>query len=177
MTEETTNGINSTDAKRWVGEIEKLDAEAEAYRAELRERREGLFTRAEEAGLPIASLKLEVWRRAQDRKRKRKEEAAGTDRVDLADMIREVLGDFADSPLGGAAVKAAVDSSPPKKRGRKPKGGAPLVGEDTGAAPKTGDDDDDLRGTRQLEKEALRKAETEERLSGMKTHEEGARPN
>lgn len=168
---EGSNVINSTDAKRWVGEVEKLDGEAEAYRADLRERREGIFERAEAAGMPKAALKLEVWRRAADRKLKRKEEAAGGDQKELADMIREVLrkalgDDYAGLPLGEAAIEAAA---PSKKKGRGKKAAVALVGDDKGAKPRTGaDGEPDVRSTRQKDKEALRKADAEERLKGIK---------
>lgn len=187
MTEEQTNGIDSTSAKRFVGEILASWKRTREIREEAKEKikpdledqvehREGLYEAAESAGLPLLALKLEVGRQKLDWeneiKKKAREEKAGTDTVDLADMIKEVLGeDFAGLPLGEAAVKAATQSAkePKKKRTRKAKG-APLVGDDDGAAPKTGADDEaDLRSTRQPEKEAARKAETEERLAGMKT--------
>lgn len=174
---EGTSAINSTDAKRWVGEIEKLDEEIlsikmrnAAEQKAVKERKKSCFERAEAAGLPMEALKLELFRRDQDRKRKERESDAGEDRVELADMIRTALGDFANLPLGGAAVIAAA-AAPKPKRGRPKKRGVELAGEDDGQPPMTGADDDehDLRSDRQKEREALRKAEAEERLAGMTT--------
>ena len=180
---EFSNVINSTDAKRWVGEIEKLDEEIlsikmrnAAEQKAVKKRKKSCFERAEAAGLPMEALKLELFRRDQDRKRKERESDAGEDRVELADMIRTALGDFAALPLGQAAVETAEGGAAPKpKRGRpKKKGGVELAGEDDGSPPMTGADDDepDLRSDSQKEKEALRKAEAEERLAGMKTLDE-----
>lgn len=189
MSEEQTNGIDSTSAKRFVGEIlsawkrtrEIREDAKDKIRPELEdlvEHRTGLYKAAESAGLPVEALKLEVKRQKLDWeneiRKKAAEQAAGDDTLELADMIKEVLGDFASSPLGSAAVKAASGDDEPDlrgkaqkdreaqrqadaeqnlsgmkassakkdkaKRGRKPKGGAPLVGGDDGAAPKTGAD-------------------------------------
>ena len=169
---EGTNAINSTDAKRWVGEIEKLDEEIlsikmrnAAEQKAVKERKKSCFERAEAAGLPMEALKLELFRRDQDRKRKERESDAGEDRVELADMIRTALGDFAALPLGQAAVETAEGGVAPKpKRGRRKKGGVELAGEDDGQPPMTGADDDDA--------EARRVADAEERLAGMTTLDE-----
>lgn len=190
MSDET---INSTTAKRFVGDIlrswrrsrEIREAAKEEIRPDLEdqsEQREALYKAAEDAGLPLLALKLEVARQKDDwendLKKKLREAKAGSDTVETADAIREALGGekgLAGSPLGDAIVRAAPKQSAKKAGGKK---GAQLVGEDTGAAPKTGaDDDSDLRGDRQREQEALRKAETEERLAGMKTLDAGARPH
>jgi hypothetical protein len=167
MSEETPNVINSTDARRWVSEIERIDEEILSIKmrnaAEVKgakERKKATFERAEAAGLPLEALKLELFRRDLDRKRKDRESEAGEDHVELADMIREALGDFADSPLGKAAVEAAEDPPAPKRRGRPAgsKNKTKLVGEDTGAPPWTGPDD---------AAEAERVAEAKERLVRM----------
>lgn len=170
---EGSNVINSTDAKRWVGEVERIDKEILSIKMTnaaqvkaAKERRSECLDRADAAGVPKDALELELKRRALDRERKNLELGAGFDQVELADMIREVLGDFAALPLGQAAVKAA---SPEKKKGRSKKAAVALVGEDKGAKPKTGaDGEPDVRSTRQKDKEALRKADAEERLKGIK---------
>jgi hypothetical protein len=190
------NVINETDARRWVSEIERFDEEILSIKMEnasrqkaMKERKAEAFERADAAGVPSAALKLELFRRDLERKRKAKEADAGVDKVELADMIRAALGDFAGLPLGGAAVAAAKDfvdgvnasgltvtmTADGKsvtvggKRGRPKKGAAPLVGNDTGAPPMTGADDEaDLRSTRQREQEAARVSENQERLKGIK---------
>lgn len=146
MSEHGLNAINETDARRWVSEIERIDEEIlsikmrnAAEQKACKERKKETFERAEAAGLPLTALKLELFRRDLDRKRSERESEAGEDKVELADMIRTALSDFAALPLGGAAVKAA------------------------GIA-----DDGDLRSTAQKDREAARKAGAEANLSGMK---------
>jgi hypothetical protein len=196
-----SNGIDSTTARRFAGEIltswkrsrELREDAKEKIRPDLEhevERRTGLYEAAESAGLPLNALKLEVARQKLDweneLRKKAKEAKAGDDIVEIADFIKEALGDFADSPLGSAAVSAAKASKAgktaksekaPKEKaaaGKARKAKVPLVGEDTGAAPKAGaDDESDLRGARQREKDATRKAEAEERLAGMKKIDDG----
>lgn len=151
--DQQTSGINSNTAKLFVGDILSSlkrtrgirDDAKEKIRPELEEEvetRTRLYKAAESAGLPLLALKLEVGRQKLDweneLRKKAKEEAAGEDTLELADMIKEVLGDFASSPLGDAAVKAAG-----------------------------GDNEADLRGTRQKEREDLRKAQAAENLKGM----------
>lgn len=90
---------------------------------------------------------------------------------DSAAMIREALGaDYASLPLGAVAVARGAPGGNvvalAGRKGGRAKKGAPLVGEDTGAAPKMGADADDidLRGTRQK----AREAEVAEQLKGVK---------
>ena len=164
---EHANVINETDAKRWVGEIERIDEEilsikmrnaAECKAA--KDRKTTAFECADAAGVPTSALKLELKRRDLERKKAALEADAGADQVDLADMIREALGDFAALPLGGAAVDAAktfvdgvkasgntvtitgggksvtIGGKARGKPGRKPaKSKVPLVGNDDGSDP------------------------------------------
>lgn len=179
--DELSNVIDSTTAKRWAGEIlgswkksrDIREDAKEKIRPDLEfesEHRQGLYEAAEAAGLPLNALKLEVARQKDDweneLRKRRREEKAGDDILELADQIKEVLGDFAALPLGQAAVKAAA---PEKKKGRGKKAAVALVGEDKGAKPKTGPDDEpDLRSAGQKDKEAQRQADAEERLKGIK---------
>ena len=169
---EGTNAIDPTTAQRFVGEMDRCDEELLTLRGEymqrckaVRERKADWVEQAEAAGLPRSGLKVELKRRDLARKIKTLETDAGEEVVETADMIREALGDFAALPLGGAAVEAASGKAAPTK-GKGGKGGkAPLVGQDKGGKPKTGADDDaDLRGTRQKEREA----EVAGQLGGMK---------
>ena len=122
--------------------------------------------RAQEGGFDRKAIKHELKRIELENRLDAHDADAEEDIVETADEIREKLGAFADSPLGGAAVAAAPAEKP--KRERKPKPGEP----DMSAANKAealgvGDDDEDLRSKRQVEKEKLR-LENEERLAGIK---------
>ena len=153
MSEAEASAINSTAAKRWVGEIlsswkrsqEIRDRAKEEIRPDLEdeaEQRKGLYDAAGAAGLPRVALKLDVARQLDDwnceRKKKKREEKAGSDIVEVADEIKAALGDFAGTPLGGAAVARGGSDG----------------------------DDEDLRGEQQRKREA-------EKLADMKTPEEG----
>lgn len=188
---EESNVISSTVAKRWAGEIlaslAKTDDIRATYRDKMKpelefesEHRQGLYEAAEAAGLPLNSLKLEIARRRDIMKAEQKiaerEDAAGDDIVELADQIKEVLGaDFAGFGLGAAAVKAAGEKPKKEAKPKKAAKGGALVGGDNGGKPKTGADviSDDIRSTRQKEKEEIRKAEAEERLAGIKPTDGG----
>lgn len=146
MSEPGSNAIDSTTAKRFVGELDRCDEELLTLRGEymrackgVRERKAGWMEQAEAAGIPRQGLKIELKRRDLARKLKTLESDAGEEVVETADMIREALGDFAALPLGGAAVAAAggAEPAPKAKRGRPSKkaAGAPLAGEPDGSDP------------------------------------------
>lgn len=153
--EQQTNGLDSTTVNRFAGEIFQSWKRTRDIREEAKEKirpdlenevehRQGLYEAAENAGLPLSALKLEVGRQKLDweneLKKKAREAKAGEDIVDLADMMRELLGGekgLSGLPLGEAAVSAASDGEA------------------------------DLRGNRQREREAQRQADAEANLGGM----------
>lgn len=178
---EATNMIDETKAKRFVAEIEKCDAELLGLKMEYaakakapRDRKSDWIQQARDAGLPIEALKLELKRRDLDRKQQALVDDAEEETVDLADQIREALGDFAGTGLGGAAVKAAEGETPAKPARKR--GGRKAAGAQESAAPaQSGGDalnslvdgeapDDRPRFLR--EQEAARVAENTARLKG-----------
>jgi len=100
----TTN--NSMD--RWVLEIERAIEEMNAQKADFMGRINRLYDAAVDAGFRKQEVRYILGERAHVRKRNEKrgklEELGVLERVD---SVLEALGDYADTPLG----KAAVDRS------------------------------------------------------------------
>ena len=151
MSEAGSNAIDPTTARRFVGEIDRCEAELLTLRGEymarckgVRERMKDWKEQAATAGIPRSGLNFLLKRRKIEEKLKSLEADAEPEIVETADMIRDALGDFADLPLGGAAVAAA--------------------------------EEEDLLGTHQKDREAARKAEAADRLSGMTTPKKRGRP-
>jgi hypothetical protein len=176
--------INSTSAKRFTGELlaswqrtweirEASRIKIEPELADESEARVGLYAAAEKAGLPLIALKLEVARRKDEiaaaRANAKREAKAGSEIADQAHAIREVLGDFAGTGLGSAAVKAAGK----KEKGatvtnladRRGKANPDMSAESKAAALNVGDEPD-IRSTQQKEKEAARKEKEAEVAAG-----------
>ena len=114
-----SNTISASDAKRWYGEIERHLATLETYKGEhmqrcksVREQMSDVYDRAADAGIPKRALKAVVKAKALEAKA----EAArldldDEDTIESFDQIRVALGDFADTPLGNAAVTPAAKPS------------------------------------------------------------------
>jgi hypothetical protein len=148
MSTAQSNAIEPVVAKRWVGEIEskfdELDSERGSYMSRckgIREQIKELKQAAENAGVPRRGLNHLLKRRTLAGKLKAHEDDAEPEVVETADMIDDALG------------------------GEKGMAGLPLGAAAGGSAP---DDEPDLRGKQQQTREAQRKADAAERLSGMK---------
>lgn len=153
MTDTHTNGIDSAIARKYVGAIQakfgEMLSERGAYMATckaIRQDIKDLKVAANDEGLATRPLNLLLKEMDLEAKLTRLKNAAEQDVVDMADMIREALGEFADSPLGNAAVtrvearsaQAAKDDAAPKRGRGRPKGSGKKIGNgadaDKGAA-------------------------------------------
>lgn len=72
------------------------------------EDRREIIDEAKEAGVNVKALRAVVKARALERKAEEARDALEDDEQQAFDDIREALGDFADSPLGAAAVEKAT---------------------------------------------------------------------
>ena len=128
-----TNAIDPEVAKRWISEWERHDEEILTIKMEnaarqkvVKDRQKEVLEAAVSAGLPREAFKLEIKLRTLARKQDALESDAGKETVDLAEQIREALGDFGTLPLGGAAIEAVETLrhsngtvvTLPKRRGR-----------------------------------------------------------
>ncbi len=127
-----SNEIDSAEAQGVVGQIENCLAELLSLRGSymadckrVREQIKGIKEEAVEAGIPRKALNLELKRRDFEKRIASLMQSADEDDAALADQIRAALGDFADSPLGKAALgesgEAPTETPKPAKRGRKAK--------------------------------------------------------
>lgn len=119
-----TNEIDTEKTARIVSEVDKCDDELVDLRMEYaakakapKQRRSDWIQMGIDGGLPREAFKLYLKEHAFDRKMERLRADVEEDTLELADMIRAKLGDFAGLPLGDAAVRAA-EIEQPKKRGR-----------------------------------------------------------
>lgn len=195
---DVSNGIDAELAEKYL----KLDDESTArllelqmeYMSECRDVREEIkrhFKSAVAEGMPEDGWRVYLKEHRIKAKAAKQIENLYADEDDgevkeTAGMIREALGaDYATLPLGDFAVSRAPaddEDTPPKPAKKRKASKGEKV--DTSAASKAdalnvGDDDDnvvDLRGNRQREKEALRKAEAAERLKGMKKLDDETSP-
>lgn len=107
-------GINQDDAEGFVTRLENLDKDLGKLKSEhmlkckdVRSDIKEVYKEAEDAGLPKKALKAVVNARALERKAKaEREDLADIDMQSKYDAIRHQLGDYADTPLGAAAVAA-----------------------------------------------------------------------
>ena len=170
------NTIDADEVRRAVADIEGMLAELlslrGAYMAQCKGVRERIKAAKDEAadnGIPRKALNIELKRRELERKIDGLMADADEDDADLAQQIREALGDFANSPLGLAALGESGEApEKPKKRTRKAKAAAPA---DKSAALDeiAADDERDLRPRFNRDAEtSTRVAENVERLSGIK---------
>lgn len=178
----TTVAESNTDFQklaRFLSEIRKCDDELDTLKGEhmarckaVRERKSAWMTQIGDAGFDVAAVKFNLKADKLEAAVRRHREGAEEDTVETADAIKARLGEFAGLPLGAAAVEHAeteegkkAASKPRKGRGARP---------DMSAASKAdalnvGDEDEpDLRSRAQIEREAARVAEAEERLAGIK---------
>jgi len=79
--------------------------------AQLNEDKKSILDEAKEKGIPKAALKAVIKARDLERKVDKAREDLEDDDAAQFDDIREALGDFADSPLGAAAVKKQDDTT------------------------------------------------------------------
>lgn len=133
MSDTSTNGIDPGKARKYIGAIQakfgELLSERGSYMATckgIRQDIKDLKESANDDGIPRSSLNLLLKEMDLEGKLTRLKNEAEEDVVRLADMIREALGEFADSPLGSAAVVAAEarasQASKPKRGPGRPKG-------------------------------------------------------
>jgi hypothetical protein len=129
MSDEATNEIDADLAKKYFGlddeceaEIMRMQMENMSAQKEVRQKQKRDFKMGVAEGLPKAAFQLELKRHRLDAKHARQNEnllaLEEPDVVELADVIREKLGAFSDSPLGQAAIGDA-EAKVEKRRGRK----------------------------------------------------------
>src|SRR6185312_16153185 len=186
--DQKTNGIDPVKAKRFVGEIDRcfdeLASERGSYMARcrgIRDRIKGWKEQAADAGIPRGGLNHLLKRRELQTTIDEHEAEAEADTIETADMIDEALGGgkgLAGTALGAAAGGADGEAAPKKKTPGKKGGAKPDMSSQSKAdALNVGaEDEPDLRGKQQKEREAQRKAEAEERLKGLKSIDGDGQP-
>lgn len=109
-----TNGIDPNVAKEYVGLIERELSELASMQGEymascrsVRERITSLKDQAADAGIPRKALNVEIKRRGLERKVDKLISDLDTEDKITVDMLRQALGSFGDTPLGGAAMARA----------------------------------------------------------------------
>lgn len=106
------NGLDPEKANSYVGRIENLHKDLDTLRGKymseckvVREDIKVVLDEAKDDGFPKKSLKAVVKTRELERKAKAcREDLADIDDMDKFDLIRDALGDFADTDLGRAAT-------------------------------------------------------------------------
>lgn len=127
--EQQSNTIDPALAKRYFDEDDRCEAEILRLQIEnmnaqkkVREDQKRNFKMGVAEGLPKGGFKLELKRHRLGRKHSRQLQnllaEEEEDMIELADLIREKLGAFSDSPLGAAAV-ADAEAKVAKRRGKK----------------------------------------------------------
>jgi hypothetical protein len=114
MSDPTENAPSAELIQRFVGEIEKQYRDLASEKALYMKRCQpfhaavrDLFDAAKDAGLARQALKLNLEERKLERKLAKMAENLDDDDRDLAEYMREKLADFANLPLGAAAVDEA----------------------------------------------------------------------
>jgi len=117
MTETLTNGPSEQKIASVIGEIEESEAEIlslkMSYMAEakvIRERIKDIFQDAADVGFNKKGLRAKVKQRALIRKAKAIESGLDEAAQAALEHYTEKLGDFAGTPLGGAAIAAHRDA-------------------------------------------------------------------
>lgn len=110
-----TNGIDPEVGKSYVSRIERLEGEIESERGKymaaakrIREDIKTVISEAKDDGIPKRALKSIIATRKLDRKKAKIEN--GIDDIDdqaAFEQLKEALGDYADTPLGEAALDNA----------------------------------------------------------------------
>lgn len=110
----SSNGFNAVLVKKLVQQIESGFADLEIERGTymqrckaVRGRITGIFEDAKGLGIPTAELKAVIKTRRFEAKASAAREALEAEEREIFDNIREALGDYAETPLGAAAVEAA----------------------------------------------------------------------
>lgn len=108
------NGFNVELLKGFIGRVENLEEEIASTMGTamrevktLRDDIKEVLTEAKDNGIPIRALKAELKLRKLDREKNKVVAGLEQDDADTLELIQEALGDFASSPLGAAALKAA----------------------------------------------------------------------
>jgi hypothetical protein len=148
MADKATNGFDPKTAKQFLGDINRLEAEMESKKGEYmawckrqRELINGIYDRAKDSGIPKRPLKAYVKRAVLLKRADAIVDVLEEDDQDLFEQLEEALGDYKDTPLGQAAMKAAGD-----------------------------EDEEDLRPRHLRQREKDRQAERDEALDGAVTH-------
>jgi len=108
-----TNGFEPSVLQDIVSRLDELDATLASEKGkymkrcrEIAEERKGIMTEAKARGIPLKPLKTELKIRKLSHKIEEMRSELEPDDMDQAVLIREALGDYADLPLGAAAVAA-----------------------------------------------------------------------
>jgi uncharacterized protein (UPF0335 family) len=108
-----TNGFDPAVLQDVVSRLDELDATLASERGKFMKRcrdisedRKGVMTEAKARGIPLKPLKTELKARKLAHKIEELRSELEADDAEQADLIREALGDYADLPLGKAAVDA-----------------------------------------------------------------------
>jgi hypothetical protein len=109
----TSNGFDPDVLQDIVGRLDELDSTLASERGrfmkrcrDIAEDRKGVMTEAKARGIPLKPLKVELKARKLAHKIEELRSELEADDADQAVLIREALGDYADLPLGKAAVDA-----------------------------------------------------------------------
>lgn len=105
------NGYDPDLIVQYVRSIEELAQDKEQAQSEFMHRAKAItaeikevYDAAKESGIPRKELKAVVRTRELERKVEAERQKLEPEEQDTYDMIRHALGDFADSPLGAAAL-------------------------------------------------------------------------
>ncbi len=116
---ETRNIPSDEEIRAIIVDIEKLDEEKvvehSSYMskcAKINARKSEYFDSAKSRGIPTSSLKAMLKVRDFERKIKKTEEALEDDQHEIFVTIGKALGDYADLPLGAAAVAREAGQDP-----------------------------------------------------------------
>lgn len=109
-----SNAYDPEVLKLFVGELERHQMQLESYKGEhmqrcktVRGHMSDVYDRASDAGIPKRMLKARMKASELEQKAKAVRDNLEEEERDDYDMIRDALGDFADSPLGAASLQKA----------------------------------------------------------------------
>lgn len=110
----TSNGFDPEVLQEIVGRLDELDEMLASERGKFMKRcrdiadeRKGVMVEAKARGIPLKPLKIELKARKLAHKIEELRSEMEAEDAEQATLIREALGDYADLPLGRAAVDAA----------------------------------------------------------------------
>lgn len=108
-----SNGFDPSVLQDIVSRLDEIDSTIASERGkfmkrcrDLAEDRKGVMTEAKARGIPLKPLKVELKARKLTHKIEELRSELEADDADQAQLIRDALGDYADLPLGAAAVDA-----------------------------------------------------------------------